>query len=249
MKPEYTDRISSYLDSEMDDTQREAFEEACRQDDELRSALKAELKVRMALHEHAKRERRSFYSKSNHLDGQKPARKAITWGAYLRVAALFLIVCVLAVALYRYNRTSDLEKVYESNFELYFVSMERNTAGDATSVIDSVWQIAGQAYQQGNWETAGPLLRDLGGNEDFAARDLAILLLGNIALAQDSTELAITTLQQVDPGNLALKYDAAWYLALAYLKSGSKNLALEQLKVLGSSKVYREKANEIREKL
>lgn len=249
MKPEYTDQISSYLDSAMDDVQREAFEEACRQDDELRSMLKAELQVRMAIHEHAKRERRSFYSQSNHVVGQKTAGKTVKWRAYLRVAALFLTVCVLGLVLYRYSRTPDLEKIYESNFELYSVSMERNMGGDAASVLDSTWQLAGQAYQQRNWEAAEPLLRDLGGNEDFAARDLAKLLLGNIALAQDSTEWAIATLQQVDPGNLTLKYDAAWYLALAYLKSGDKDLALDQLKALEGSKVYNEKASELREKL
>ena len=249
MKPEYTNHISSYLEGEMDDSQREAFEEACRQDVELRSALKTELQARMAIHEYAKKERKDFYSKPGYLEKPGVLSKTSKWSSYLRVAAFFSIICVFGLVVYRYVRTPGLEELYERNFQLYPVSMERSTGNATMMNTDSLWQLAGQAYQQGKWEVSAPLLQDLVEDDSFAARDLARLLLGNIALAQDNPESAIGVLQQIDRDNLALRYDVAWYLALAYLKQGNKKLAIEELKILEGSKEYKERAEKAREKL
>ncbi len=250
MKPEYENRISSYLNHEMDDEERRAFEEACRQDDDLRVALKAELKVRMAIHEYAKKKRRSFYDHSGQPDLARARDKpSASWGTYLKMAALFLMILVPGYIVYLNLKSPDMAGIYESHFQPYALTVERDFTGGPENVTDSLWQVAGQAYRSGDWKNSKSALYNLLDSKSFAAADLTRLLLANIALEEDNPGAAIDLLKKVDRDNLTLRYDVSWYLTLAYLKSGSRDSVLMELEILKSSKEYGRRAKEIRKRL
>ena len=110
--------------------------------------------------------------------------------------------------------TKTAEEVFAANFEPYPNIIAPIVKGD-NEVTER--EKAFQLYEQGDYETALPLLNELA----FEKEDtIALFYHANILLTQNKTTEAISQLKTVTQFNQsAFSQPAEWYLALAFVKN------------------------------
>lgn len=140
------------------------------------------------------------------------------WGsAWVRVAAS---VSVLAVCAYLFwPRPEDPQRLFAQYFEPYPNVIMPTVRGDVdTTLLERAYR----AYDHGKFDDAIDFFRRAG--QDDAA---VYLYLGNSYLATGDAENAIPLFEKVISEYDAFDDQAAWYLALGYLKNGNKGEAVK----------------------
>lgn len=140
------------------------------------------------------------------------------WGStWVRVAAS---VSVLAVCAYLFwPRPEDPQRLFAQYFEPYPNVIMPTVRGDVdTTLLERAYR----AYDHGKFDDAIDFFRRAG--QDDAA---VYLYLGNSYLATGDAENAIPLFEKVISEYDAFDDQAAWYLALGYLKNGNKGEAMK----------------------
>ena len=235
-EPNLHQQVQQYLSGELNDQERLAFEEACRTQPELKEALTTELHIRFAVQQHA----REGLNKVGEEKVSSPS-----WLYPYRWAAVFIGLICLSIALYVFwpspEASTDLFAEY---YELPTLSQAR-----AGEVSDSLWQGSLTAYQNRDWDEAESRLEVYLAQDSIESDSQGFLLLGICQLEQEKFTQAQESFSQIEESLHPYYYDARWYSALSYLRSGEDELARKQLALVSPSKVYGERAKEILNRL
>ena len=236
---ELTDR---YLAHTLSDSEREAFEQRCESDSEFAAEVKIQLKARYFERSTA---RDAFKNRiREHLETkaqEKPIRK-ISASYYWAAAAV--IVLFVGGWWWQYMRPLSLQQVYSHYYDT--PSMISRNAFDGPN-----WEQAMALYEEGNYEEAIRALEYLLRNSAFEQAAEARLFMGICYMEQAHFKEALHSFDQI-PEASALREEALWYTAFAYikLKDRAKAVAsLERIGTLGRSHDMEKKAAEVLKKL
>jgi len=179
---------------------------------------------------------------------QMPARPSRQM--FLRIAAAVLLL-LLPLSIVLYWGSCNENRLYSEYVDAIEVkSNELAVRGNTDTVKKAeVFYQGLQAFDAKNYQKSVTCFNTaLGGNPD----DLQIMFFSGLAnLKAGHTDEAIPLLEKVLTNkNSGYETDAAWYLALAYLKKGDKDRVRSLLSlVLASDNYYNQKAAELLGKL
>ncbi len=224
--------VLRYLSGEMEEADRLAFEEACRQREDLRERLTLELQTRYAI------QRVGRASLENPL--VRPISPSNSFLRY-RIAASFLALFLLGAAIYIFwPKRQTPSELYTAYYTVPILSQVRDSEG-----MDSLYLAASSAYVQQDWEKAAPLFESYLSSFNQYSDTQAYLALGICFLELDQYPKAQEYFSTINVLSSPYYFDARWYSALSYLKTEEGEKAKEQLELLQTSNVYRNKAKEL----
>lgn len=224
-------RIESYLDSQMSETDRLAFEREMHTDTELAEevALQRDTRALLKLQgQHSYKQMLQDYDAE--LEASKveqPTRKIIqpiwrqTW---FRAAAgfAFLLIAAYGLIYLQFNNRS----LSKDAFSPYNNAM---TVRDPDAKLNALLQKGMEAYSDEKYEEAIQAFSQL---PQDSSQVLARLYLGISYLATDQAEAAIQELDFVKELASPVQESASWYMILAQLQVGEQKSALEGLEAL-----------------
>lgn len=236
--------INRYLDGAMDAQELRAFEEQLEQDIELQHQVELHKEVNETL-------RRQFYPDENEqalretmqeMRGeyfQTKSAKVVSFKRYRWVAAAAIMLILVITSKIWYPGKKDL-------YEQYAYVQMPGTAERGTSA-DTLMQQAKEDFNNKNYTAAIPLFQSLlqkDPQNSFLHYYYAIALLENGQIDQSRVELA-----KLYEGNSLFKYDAAFYMALSYLKENDKKTCKEWLEKIPKDADVYGKAKDLEGKL
>lgn len=174
-----------------------------------------------------------------HEPASKKNRKIPVWGWAAGLAAMLL----MGFFYFWIAKSVSGETLYADNYEPYPSNVLASiTRGDSGMTLQ---QQAVQAYENGRYEKAIPMLEEILNKEPENAGWQ--LVLGICYLENNDAEEAEKTLLKAAQNPNSLFYQQAqWYLALTYLKQNNKKQAASVLKDLAAqSGVYPQKAKQL----
>jgi Tetratricopeptide repeat len=238
------DTIIRYIDDEMQADERQAFEQALQQDE----GLKNEVKLCRDLQESL---RLNFYPdegeqalRDSLVEIQpaffKPRTKIISFSPG-RIAWKFAsAAAVILLALFIWQPWK--EDLYHQFASTRMVSIaERGTA------TDSLLQQATEKFNAGNFDKAVPDFEDLLKREPgnaYIQFYYAVDLLEANQVGKSRSRLVL-----LNDSSSLFRYDAAFYLALSYLKEKNKAAAIQWLQKIPSDAAIYSKARALMDKL
>lgn len=164
------------------------------------------------------------------------------WG----IAGALLICGAIGIKIIYFSSPNiNYALLYQQNVSVYDMVVNLPNPNDAATIDTDPLMIKGlRAYQQKDYkQTQAHLSSYLSKNND----NTAAFYLALAYLFDDNTTRAIELLQKNSSDIFA--DERHWYLALAYIKSEKKDLALMELKKLTNSFSYATQAKELIEKL
>lgn len=237
------DLIEHYLDGSLSDTDRLAFEERLKLEDELRAQVEEMKVIREGI---VRASRKEVLKSLKELEATLPEVEApiiplwrTTW---LQVAAgiSLLALCVYLL----WPRTQEPAQLFAEYFEPY-PNIIMPTVRGVVENDSTVKAQAYRAYDQQNYAEAIRLF------EAVQQKDEGVLLyLGNSYLANGQPEKALPLFEKVLNNYDVFDEQAEWYVAVSYLKLEEREKAREALqKVVARESSYKSKAQLILEKL
>lgn len=237
--------IARYAEGLMEPEEKLLFESTLSSDDELRQQLALYRETHDALQHHfTKDERREELAQTlQQLRGEffpatASAARVVSFKKYWRSAAAIAAIAVITVFVWQPWQT-DLYQQYADTQMIS--SVER---GDGT---DSVVQKATIAFNQKEFSVAAPLLQQALAQEPD--NSMLQYYLGIALLQSGKEDKARPVLTQVYNGTSAFKYEAAFYMALSYLKVKDKNNCRQWLQRIPADAGAYPKAQELLKKL
>ena len=237
------DMITRYLDGEMENEQLRAFEEQLLKDPELQKKLELtrEVNETLKIKLHPDQNELAYRNTLAGLREEyfKPKTKIVSitrfrWATAL--AAVFIAAIVLTI-------WSPWKK---SLFQQYAVIQMPGIAERSAS-NDSVLMLAAQYFNDKDFNSAIPIFETMlkkDPENTFVRYYYAIALLENGQADQSKMEL--TTLYN---GNSLFRYEAAFYIAMSYLKENDKTRCKEWLDKIPADAASYVKAQELLKKL
>lgn len=223
------DWIDAYLLDELSETQKLEFEEALRNDSELKREVdhykavkegvealgREDLKERLkALEEKAAKEAKS-------------SKRTMAWYSSRVAAVIILLILPLYFILTNLSEV-DSQEVFAGHFEPYPVLANGVVRGDAP---DDPLSEGLRAYQNANYALAIAELKEIANRENESKNGSFYLALSY--LASDDASLAIPILRDlVEDESFKLGEQANWYLGLAFLKNSEPDKARKVLRSL-----------------
>lgn len=243
-------RIESYLDSQMSEVDRLAFEQEIHTDLALAQEVELQRDTRALLKLHSqhryKQILQDYDDELGAADVPETTGKIIqpiwrqTW---FRAAAgfAFLLIAAYGLLYMQFNNRS----IGRDAFSPYNNAM---TVRHSDAAINALFQKGLDAYSHGQYEQAIQLFSQL---PKDSTQILSRLYLGISYLATDQADAAIQELQFVKASSVSLQENARWYLALAQLKIDEQELAMKELEMLISngSSAYKPRAEALKKKL
>jgi hypothetical protein len=239
--------ITRYLDGDMNEEERIAFEEQMLQDAELKTEVEllkdvnTTLKIKLHPGETELALRNSLHEmNSEYFLGKAEQAKVVPinrrrW--VTAIAAVFVMGLILTV--WQPWKEEDLYKQY--------ASIQMPEIAERGAAADSLLKLALENFNNKKFAVAIPffeaVLKDSSHNS-FVQYFYAIALLQN-----NQTEKSRTQLTQLYNGNSLFRYDAAFYIALSYLKEKDKPKCLEWLNKIPADAGPYNKAQELSKKL
>jgi hypothetical protein len=247
------DMINRYLDGEMNAEELKAFEAAMQQDADLQNEVEllrdvnTTLKIKLhpgenetALRNSLKDMNADFFSAKTEQTKIIPlsGRKWMT-----AVAALFIIALLLTVW-----QPWKKENLYQQ-----YAAIQMPGIAERGATTDSLLKLAVENFNNKKFAEAIPpfetVLKDsaqhpVGAENSFFQYYYAIALLQN-----DQAEKSRTQLTELFNGNSLFKYDAAFYMALSYLKEKDKKACKGWLNKIPADAGPYSKAQELLKKL
>jgi hypothetical protein len=226
------DTISRYTDGEMDAGEQKAFEERLQQDASLRTALELYKEVEDTLKTrlHAGEEDRAFHHTLEQMQGAyfKPPAKVVAFYEARWWAAAAAAV-VIAVVLVWSPWKQDLYRQY--------AAIEMAPVAERGTPADSLLQEATADFNEKKFARAVPaleILLQLDTANAYTRYYYAIALLETNQIEKSRQELTY-----LYNGNSIFRYDAAFYVALSYLKEKDRTACREWLnKIPADAGIY-----------
>ena len=209
--------IARYAEGLMEPAEKQLLEAALQTDPALRKQLELYKEVHQSLEEHfSKDEKREELQKT--LQGMRqdffPAQstaKVIPIKRYLFRAVAVAAVAVIALFVWQ---------PWETDLYSDFADTRMVTSVERGGKADTALQQATDAFNKKDFVTAAVFLQEVVQLEP--ENSLAQYYFGIALLQSGKTEQARASLQKVFDGSSAFKYEAAFYMALSYLKTGDK---------------------------
>lgn len=226
MKPneELLATIDQYLNGQLEDAARKAFEARCAAEPELADLMREHVQAEYAVRTTARESRRTALNNAfEEWDSDTPVRRFPfrPWGV---AAAIFAILVGLAVAFGIFAPAPTPEALFAEAFEAEPFSGRRTS---------SQWQQAGDAYTLQDYPEAIRLLSELLADSNFNNRPRAYYYLAHSHLLAGQPQEALVAFQAVSPESSFIR-QSEWYIALVYLKIGNREQALNSLRQITS---------------
>ena len=241
------DIINRYLDGELNAAEDKAFETQMQQDTELQNEVEltrdvqATLKMKLNPGENETALRKSFKEMNEEFFTNRSEQAKIIplirrkW--MTAVAAIFIIALVLTV--WQPWKKEDLYKQY--------AAIQMPGIAERGAAADSLLKMAVENFNNKRFAEAIPffeiILKDSSQNT-FVQYYYAVALLQN-----NQTEKSRIQLTELYNGTSLFKYDAAFYLALSYLKEKNKTECREWLNKIPTDAALYNKAQKLLKKL
>lgn len=237
--------VEKYFDAELSDAEMNHFTTRIESDENFKTLFEQE-KVLVGAIRHQGLQGNLQYLKAleanlqsnKHLKLNSPIKK---W--YYYVAAVTVGIVILGkVMLTSFNETPN--QLFEAYFTPYPNMFEPTVRGNSTATKRTE---AFQAYEQGDYQKAAVLFRDLLKTNKEPG---ILLLLGNANLVLGNIDEAEENFTDLNKDFDELDIQSKWFLSLCYLKSGEVERARTMLKELGETEIsYATKAKELLEKV
>lgn len=243
------DMISRYLDDVMSPAERKVFEDQMQMDPLLQQEVELTREInetlRMKLHpddnETALRRTISeispeYFSKDG--EDEKPKSKVVPLRLTMWLAVAAAVIVILFITVLSPGK-QDLYQQY-AYIEMPGVAERGNPA-------DSLLQLANKKFNEQNFSESVPLFESIlrmDTQNSFVRYYYAIALLESNEVERSRNELL-----QLYNGISILRYDAAFYIALSYLKEKNKSSCREWLKKIPMDAGISAKARELEGKL
>ncbi len=238
--------IEKYLEGKMTLTEKLAFEQNLRENEELRSAfLKVSSLIEGIEHVGRKEALEQLQQIEANMTNSTPKinKKGVFYSARFSMAAAVVAVLVVMGSFFVINNgQSEPSALFESNFTPYMNNVNSMSRSNNTGEFNQR-DLAFAAYDNYNFTEAANYFNSLLSTEEDAS---LLLYGGNAELSLGDTKSAIAKLT-----NLFENYDdfdnqAAWYLSLAHLKDENGMEAVGYLMYLMTSEnSYSEKAADL----
>ncbi|HTN21075.1 MAG TPA: hypothetical protein VL125_11395 [Pelobium sp.] len=231
--------VINYADGEMEASTIKSFEEALREDADLRAELKLYQSVKGTLKSNlapdkADAEFKATLKQFNQQHFKKPKAKIIAFSKIWYAAAVLVIGLLIWAPWNKnlYNQYADTEMIS-------FAERGNNDQADLQNATD--------AFNERNFEEVKKILNPL--VQQDSTNDLLRFYLGVAQLETDSVIIARTNLIKVATKESLLKYDATFYVALSYLKEKNKEQCKVWLHKIPKDAAVYSKAQELLNKL
>lgn len=235
---EYIEIADRYLEGNLSEEERVAFEERLLHDEDLREHLE-EMKLLKVGIIHASRKVALQNLKA--LESTLPPieRNRFTlWTNHWLQAAAVLLIGLVTYALW--PESVDHDEIFISHFEAYPNIIMPTVRGEVSS-DSTLMAMAFRAYDQKQFEEAAILFNRI------VDKDVNILFyLGNCYLATSHPEKALPLFEQVYNNYDKFDEQAEWYMAVSYLKLEDREKAKQVLQsIIDRKNSYLEKAQTI----
>ncbi len=251
----YFEKLERYLDGELPEEERKAFETQLQTDEKLKEELAFHQMARQAVEVNIENELRAelnTWKAKEQNNGMKVVR--FRRRALSIAAAVLLLVVAGWLVLFRGNSTEQLFNqqftAFEDNISTQ-IDLELSEAGfGKEDGYLAVLEDAMQAYNQKNYEKAIPLFEEFNekGAENWKDQSRfyqAMALIGN-----EQTAEALPVLEDLQTtSTFPDKATIQWYLALVYVKMDEKEAAREILNKLKEDEAYGDSSIKLLEKL
>ena len=218
------DIISRYIDGEMDAGELKAFEELLQQDAELSNevTLYKEVNDTLKAKLHPDEQELALHSTLEQMKGDyfKPQAKVVSFhrSRWLTAAAAAAVI-VIAVMVWSPWKQEDLYRQY--------AAIEMSTVAERGAPDDSLLKKATTDFNAKRFNEAIPALDTLVKSD--SANAYTRFFLGIALLEIGQSERSRQELNQLFNGNSIFKYDAAFYIALSYMKEKNRAVSKEWL--------------------
>lgn len=237
--------IEKYLEGKMTLTEKLAFEQNLRENEDLRSAfLKVSSLIEGIEHVGRKEALEQLQQIEANMADNAPSinRKGVFYSARFSMAAAVVAVLVVMGSFFVINNgQTEPSELFESNFAPYMNnvnSMSRSASGEFNQR-----DLAFAAYDNYNFTEAANYFNSLLSVEEDAS---LLLYGGNAELSLGDTKSAIAKLTNLFENYEDFDNQAAWYLSLAHLKDENAMEAVGYLMFLMTSEnSYSEKAADL----
>ncbi|MEZ4829735.1 MAG: hypothetical protein R3C61_26145 [Bacteroidia bacterium] len=239
-KIKITERTERYIRGEMDTQEATLFEEDCMRDPALNEWYQLQLLSRLAIWE-AGREDQKQALKDLYYKG--PATRSSWFSRQLRWASIAAVIVILAIVTGVWVNDYRLRSISpESLFSTYYIpprAPETMAVGDSLSPVFA-------AFRKGDFEKVAEEYDRIVGNDTLSFPE-ATFYLGIALLEQNQPKEAAEVLAKTS----FVPEQTRWYLALAWLKSGNKPKALQELESIAAQPghFYRNKAGQLRRQI
>ncbi|GCC52771.1 hypothetical protein SanaruYs_30100 [Chryseotalea sanaruensis] len=239
---ENLDIVERYLEGNLSEQERTAFEERLLHDEMLRLQVDDMKVIRAGI---MLASRNATLQSLKQLENTLPSieTKVISfWSNTWLQAAAVLLIGIVAYVLWPVN--SIEQKLFATHFEVYPNVISPTVRGGEAN--DSTLRAkAFRAYDQKKYEEAIELFLNI------SEKDEGILFyLGNCYLANGQVEKALPVFEKVLNEYDIFDEQAEWYLAVCFLKMEERERATQALKkVVARNSAYKEKAQTILDKL
>lgn len=239
---ENLDRVDRYLEGNLSEQERAAFEEKLLHDQILQEQV-AEMKLIRAGIKHVSRKAalQKFKALEQTLPPVSQSRLNLWYSTWLQAAAILLIGLLAYIF---WPISVDEQELFATHFEAYPNIIMPTVRGKVTN-DSTIKALAFRAYDQKQYEDAAVLFNRI------ENKDVNILFyLGNCYLALEQPNKALPLLENVLNNYDVFDEQAEWYLAICFLKLEERERATQALRrVVTRNSAYKDKAQTILDKL
>ncbi|MEL6863690.1 MAG: tetratricopeptide repeat protein [Bacteroidota bacterium] len=205
-------QIDAYLDKQMNDAERRAFEALVKEDMELAAQLEESRQAIRLIEQmrdmDIKEQVREVQAQYKDRPPSRPAGRVLLW-KWISAAAAILLLAVIA---YNWFQATPTDQLYAQHYEAYTISF--GSRGEEGVQLAQ----ASRYYQQKDYTAALPLFQNALSNKDLAEIRLALAI---CQLESQQFANARQTLRPLITSNdPVFGVHAQWYTAMAWLGEG-----------------------------
>jgi tetratricopeptide (TPR) repeat protein len=240
----YQEHIEDYWDGNLHGEDLEAFVHEMDANKEFRDQVMLHQEIRESLRNDLVHDRQQkALNETTHELNSKYFRPKMTKpgsGFNLKAFVAFLIISILVATLVYFllPTSSNLEQAF--NMPVASLTLKGTNDGELNTKAET-------AFNNGSYKEAIIFLEELRSEHPM---DVEIQFFAALShLETGGSQKAIELLKSLSAGNSALKYDAQWYLVLAFHKAGKAKEVESALMAIPTDSPYFEKASELLENL
>lgn len=233
MNDDTLQQIQQYLDQQLPEAERAAFEERAKAEPELQARLREELMLRKSIQAAATAGQRQLYEQAEASFARMRRLQ------FIGLAAAALALIIMGAWIFRGSSASP-EQLYAEYF------------GDPPleprfqlGAADRDWMQALMQLEQQNYVEAISLLEQLTSQADFPHLQAAKLYLAQCHLKQGNLEATQLALEAIPPDDPTYGFDAIWLRAMLHLRQNRVQQALPLLEQLRESRTYAARAQRL----
>ncbi len=237
---ELFDLIEAYLENRLEDSALQEFKDRLKTDSDFSEEVEKHRMLHKAMTDDEALQFRKKLIRFENSESNTAMRKTGTFKIGWKVAAIIAVIVGLGI-FYFYQNTSSTTPRFENYFKPY--PLEDTVRG----IQNENFKSALDAYDQGKYDTAIPLLKELIAKMPDA--DELRLYLGCSYLKMDLTQKALSEFNILTE-NATYGEQAKWYSAMSYLKLNQKDKTIALLEeIIAFNGIYKSDAIDLYENL